>query len=221
MPKIKLSNAATNLNVAQSTIIEFLQKKGITIANNPNTRIEEDAYALLEKEFSNDKEQKAKADSLLSERQKEKKAAKAKPEEIKLTVETQQPKILGKIDLSSAGKPAPKKEEPKEVVKPVVEAKPEAKPEVKPEPKPEPVVVKPEPIVEEKKDEEIFTPQRPAAGPSLNIIGKIDLSAINQQTRPKRKQKKKSATSVLLKVVRNNSQVPLSQATAKSANASA
>ena len=115
MPKIKLSNAATNLNVAQSTIIEFLQKKGITIDNNPNARIEEDAYALLEKEFSDDKEQKAKADSLLSERQKEKKAAKAKPEEIKLTAETQQPKILGKIDLSSVGKPAPQKEEPKVV----------------------------------------------------------------------------------------------------------
>ena len=204
MPKIKLSNAATNLNVAQSTIIEFLQKKGITIDNNPNARIEEDAYALLEKEFSDDKEQKAKADSLLSERQKEKKAAKAKPEEIKLTAETQQPKILGKIDLSSVGKPAPQKEEPKVVAKPVAEAKPEVKPEVKPEPvvevKPEPVVeVKPEPVVEEKKDDEVFTPQRPAAGPSLNIIGKIDLSAINQQTRPKKKTKEEKRNERLAK----------------------
>ena len=196
MPKIKLSNAATNLNVAQSTIIEFLQKKGITIDNNPNARIEEDAYALLEKEFSDDKEQKAKADSLLSERQKEKKAAKAKPEEIKLTAETQQPKILGKIDLSSVGKPAPQKEEPKVVAKPVAEAKPEVKPEVKPEPV---VEVKPEPVVEEKKDDEVFTPQRPAAGPSLNIIGKIDLSAINQQTRPKKKTKEEKRNERLAK----------------------
>ena len=196
MPKIKLSNAATNLNVAQSTIIEFLQKKGITIDNNPNARIEEDAYALLEKEFSDDKEQKAKADSLLSERQKEKKAAKAKPEEIKLTAETQQPKILGKIDLSSVGKPAPQKEEPKVVAKPVAEAKPEVKPEVKPEPV---VEVKPEPVVEEKKDDEVFTLQRPAAGPSLNIIGKIDLSAINQQTRPKKKTKEEKRNERLAK----------------------
>ena len=196
MPKIKLSNAATNLNVAQSTIIEFLQKKGIKIDNNPNARIEEDAYALLEKEFSDDKEQKAKADSLLSERQKEKKAAKAKPEEIKLTAETQQPKILGKIDLSSVGKPAPQKEEPKVVAKPVAEAKPEVKPEVKPEPV---VEVKPEPVVEEKKDDEVFTPQRPAAGPSLNIIGKIDLSAINQQTRPKKKTKEEKRNERLAK----------------------
>ena len=204
MPRIKLSNAATNLNVAQSTIIEFLNKKGITIDNNPNARIEEEAYALLEKEFSNDKEQKAKADSLLSERQKEKKEKKAaKPEEIKLTAEAQQPKILGKIDLSTAGKPAPKKEEPKVAAKPVAEAKPAVKPEVKPEPvvakpevKPE---VKPEPVVEEKKEDEVFTPQRPAAGPSLNIIGKIDLSAINQQTRPKKKTKEEKRNERLAK----------------------
>ena len=39
------------------------------------------------------------------------------------------------------------------------------------------------------KEEEIFTMSRPAAGPSINVIGKIDLSAINQQTRPKKKTK--------------------------------
>ncbi len=39
------------------------------------------------------------------------------------------------------------------------------------------------------KEEEIFTMSRPSAGPSINVIGKIDLSAINQQTRPKKKTK--------------------------------
>ena len=66
--------------------------------------------------------------------------------------------------------------------------------------KPEPVVeVKPEPVVEEKKDDEVFTLQRPAAGPSLNIIGKIDLSAINQQTRPKKKTKEEKRNERLAK----------------------
>ena len=212
MPKIKLSKAATNLNVAQSTIIEFLQKKGIEIENNPNTRIEENAYTLLEKEFSTDKEQKAKADYLLTERQKEKKATKAsKPvEEIKLTAETQKPKIVGHIDLSTNGKPTakpteqpkpqPKAEEPKaepkkpaEEPKPVVEQpqKPVEQPKV--EPKPEPVEATAE------KDEEVFTPQRTVAGPSLNIIGKIDLSTINQQTRPKKKTKEEKRNERLAK----------------------
>ena len=201
MPRIKLSKAATNLNVAQSTIIEFLEKKGIAIDNNPNARIEEEAYTLLEKEFSNDKEQKAKVDFLLSERQKEKKAAKAKPaEEIKLTAETQQPKIIGKIDLDKpAAKPAeqpkPKAEEVKPIEKPVVETKPvvEPQPQVKPE---QPAKIEPENSAD---NEEVFTPQRTTNGPSLNIIGKIDLSAINQQTRPKKKTKEERRSERLAK----------------------
>jgi len=39
------------------------------------------------------------------------------------------------------------------------------------------------------KDDEVFTIERPKTGPSLNIIGKIDLDAINQTTRPKKKTK--------------------------------
>ena len=31
--------------------------------------------------------------------------------------------------------------------------------------------------------------ERTVSGPQLNVIGKIDLSAINQQTRPKKKSK--------------------------------
>lgn len=203
MPRIKLSKAATDFNVAQSTIIEFLQKKGITIDNNPNTRIEEETYSLLEKEFSTDKEQKAKADKLLSDRQKEKKTAKAEPkvEEIKLTVEAQQPKIIGRIDLDAAGKPvAPKPA----TSKPAEQPKPEQPKEpVTAEPKPATTEPKnaPEekPVAEEKKDDTIFTTQRPTTGPTLNIIGKIDLSAINQQTRPKKKTKEEKRNERLAK----------------------
>ena len=42
---------------------------------------------------------------------------------------------------------------------------------------------------EDKKDEEIFSMSRPANTPTINVVGKIDLSAINQQTRPKKKTK--------------------------------
>ena len=47
-----------------------------------------------------------------------------------------------------------------------------------------------DPVIEPKKDEpEIFTTTLPNSGPQLNVIGKIDLSAINQSTRPRRKTK--------------------------------
>ena len=234
MAKTKISKVAKDLNVALPTVIEFLQKKDITIDDNPNTRIEDDIVDILVKEFKNDKDQKSKSEQFSSERQKErsKPAPKesAKPvEEIVLTVEpAAQPKIIGKIDIDNIGKPTakapeqakveqepapvvakPQKKEPKPVVeeaKPqkdeVAQKQPEKKEKKedkkkKAEPvkevKPAPVVeTKPEvasPNVEEKKEEEIFTMSRPTNTPTINVVGKIDLSAINQQTRPKKKTK--------------------------------
>ena len=149
-------------------------------------------------------------------------------EEIVLPVEpAAQPKIVGKIDIDNIGKPAPeapekKKEEPKAPVLPKEEAKsvdkkPKAKPaeekqvqpQKKEEPKKEPVIAEkkekvkqpaePQPQPEEKKEEEIFTMSRPAATPTINVVGKIDLSAINQQTRPKKKSKEEKRKERLAK----------------------
>ena len=50
----RLSKIAREFNVGISTIVEFLQKKGVEVAANPNTKIKPDAYALLSKEFSTD-----------------------------------------------------------------------------------------------------------------------------------------------------------------------
>ena len=55
--------------------------------------------------------------------------------------------------------------------------------------------MKPEPKAEalaapkEQKEAEIFAPSTPKPAVSLNIVGKIDLDAINQTTRPKKKGK--------------------------------
>ena len=111
-------------------------------------------------------------------------------------------KTLGKINLEEVGKakpaPAPK-ETPKE--EPVVEQKPEAKvEEVKPEAKveeKEPEVVEPvvdneEPAEEEETLELAKTPGDAKVAqnaPQLNVLGKIDLSTLNQSTRPKKKSK--------------------------------
>ena len=133
-----------------------------------------------------------------------------RPEEVRV-------KVVGKIDLNPK-KPAAPKPAPEPVVAPKPEVKAEVKPEqpqpVKPEPKPEPVVepkpepkpeikpeVKPEPKAEEVKPaaaqpaapaadkDEVFTLGRPTLTSTINVVGKIDLSALNQQTRPKKKNK--------------------------------
>ena len=76
MARTKISKIAKDLNVALPTVIEFLRKKDITVDDNPNARIEDDAVELLVKEFRNDKDLKTLSDQFSSERfkGKEKKA---------------------------------------------------------------------------------------------------------------------------------------------------
>ncbi|MBQ2046266.1 MAG: translation initiation factor IF-2 [Muribaculaceae bacterium] len=221
MAKTKISKIAKDLNVALPTVIEFLRKKNINIDDNPNTRVEDDVVDILIKAFPNDNI-KNKPEQAPLERQKEankpvqKEVAKPEVKEISLTAEpAAQPKIIGKIDINNVGKPAPKAPE-KEVVaeKPAAQPKKEkaqpapaqpkaekvekAKPvvvEAKPEAKPQEAPAQPQ----EKKEEEVFSVSRTTNTPTINVVGKIDLSAINQQTRPKKKTKEEKRKERLAK----------------------
>ena len=50
----RLSKVARDFNVGISTIVEFLHKKGFAIDSDPNNKITDDAYHLLEKEYKGD-----------------------------------------------------------------------------------------------------------------------------------------------------------------------
>lgn len=96
-----------------------------------------------------------------------------------------------------APEPQPSAEEPK-AAEPVAEKQPAAEPAAKEEPKQEPKQDEPEakpaeqkeeaPAKEEKETDNIFRLGTPAAT-QINVVGKIDLSTLNQNTRPKRKSK--------------------------------
>ena len=278
---IRLNKVTRDLNVGISTVVEFLQKKGFAVEANPNTKINEEQYALLVKEFSTDKNLRLESERFIQERQNkdrnkasvaidgyEKQPEKPKTDDVIKTVvpEDARPKFkpVGKIDLNKFNRktdkeaasetkpqpqtevqpqtkpeapkpaPAPVVEEKKveEVVKPVVvEAKKEevVVPVSKPEPVKEaqPVVVEqPKPVVEEKvveevkkeeqkveaapeikeekveskpvvseaaesekKDDDVFKIRQPEFVSKINVIGQIDLAALNQSTRPKKKSK--------------------------------
>ena len=85
--------------------------------------------------------------------------------------------------------PAPKVEAPA----PKAEPKPESKPAPAPDPAPAAPEVKPEPKAAPAAEEptvrepEIYRPSTPSAGISFNVVGKIDLSSINDNTRPAKK----------------------------------
>ena len=100
-----------------------------------------------------------------------------------------------------APKPAPEKPAPAAPVKPAAPAEKPAEPK-----KETPAPVKAaEPVREPAKDPEVFVPERTVTGPTINVIGKIDLDAINQSTRPKKKSKEERRND------RNNSQGDNSQ----------
>ena len=224
MAKTKISTIAKTLNVGLPTVFEFLSKKGITIDETPNTRVEQDVVDILVKEFDKDGKYAASAATPAAPAPAEKTAA--KEEAPQATNEARQKlNILGKIDLNAPGhiiteKPA-KEEAPAPKPKPEAKAEPKAEAESEPKPaapaapapKPEPAPVakaeaKPEPKAEAKarpdakenapaqdadqaKDDEAnnFIPTQTPKGPSVNIIGKIDLDALNQSTRPRKKGK--------------------------------
>ena len=199
------------LNVGLPTIVDFLQKKGIEVEEgNPNARVSDDVYETLKKEFGSDQDQK-KESELLRLRHKEKSknevvtieaVQKEEPEEVKIEVSAPvQFKAVGKIDLDSLNKKPkakPAVEEPKEEEKPVevkeavVEEKPAPQaPVVEEAPKVEPVTIvekaeetaPAQPVVEE------APVSKPKVENKVNVIGKIDLDSLNQQTRPKKKSK--------------------------------
>ena len=250
---IRLNKVTRDLNVGITTAVEFLQKKGFTVEANPNTKITDEQFEMLKKEFSTDKDLKIKSERFSQERQsKERNKAsvsiegfgsessteKGKADEIKTVVPDEvRPKFkqVGKIDLDKFNrKPAaaPEKEKTEPVVAPEAPAEEKPAPVVVEEPvAPEAPAVEPvaepakpveeempeAPVVEkieeeqheekapeaeeeaeeapqaktEEKpaEEEIFQIRKPEFISKINVIGQIDLAALNQSTRPKKKSK--------------------------------
>ena len=201
---IRLSKVTKECNVGLQTVVEFLQKKGFgDVEASPNSKISEEQYELLLKEFSPDKGLRTQAEKLSQQRQENKESKKAssrsakqqkKPEMIKVEVKkVDGPKVLGHIDLDAAKKPKEK---------PAQETAKQETVAATPETVKEQTVQKPETITTETTAPKAEKPAigtevdgvfrlnpTPQAGPGLTVKGHIDLSALNQSTRPKKKSK--------------------------------
>lgn len=208
---IRLSKLAREFNVGISTIVEFLNKKGIEIDSNPNNKVSGEAYDILAKEYSSDVNLKKESEKVnLKSTREKKEPVFLEGSEVKVqeeTVETpkkEEPKskvkVVGKIDLDVVSKPR-KKEEAK-----VKESKVEEK-VVKKEETP----VSEEKVTAPKAESKEKTKQSSEASPEeqtvkmespkkeeaksfdkkeeFKVIGKIDLNAMNQRTRPAKKSK--------------------------------
>ena len=200
---IRLNKAIKECNVGLQTAVDFLNSKGEQIEADMNVKITDEQYALLQKEFKRDSELRDAANTMQQKQKEEKErkqqeqrakraaeeAARRKAEEearmraeeeAKAARELPGPKVVGHIDLDK--KPehvaAHKEEEP--VVAVAEEAKEVA------------VGDGPQVITDGKVtgtlENGVFRLNAPQqSGEGLKIQGKIDLSAINQSTRPKKK----------------------------------
>lgn len=213
----RLSKIARDFGVGVSTIIEFLGKKGVEVTDGPNTKIEEDTYALLQKEYSTDrkaKEESAKIDISNKRIKKESIFAEGEsPEPVKenqehtpkketrteevfvaMPKETPKIKVVGQINLNQNSKP---KEEPKPAKTETPQQQPQQPQQPQVQPQPEKVEAQPkqeqQPVAEPAKAEpEVIRPSVSAVK-GVKVIGTIDIDQLNTKTRPAKKTKEEKA----------------------------
>ena len=188
----RLRQVIIKLNIGLARAVEFLNSKGGNFDDdNPNAKLTSEQEQMLLREFGTDEMIKQESDRLMQERiekerekeeVKQDKAEEPKPvEEIVISVEVPHLKPVATIDLDAVGKPAVKTEE--KPAAPVETPKPAPQPEQE-----KPIEAPTEPRREAQPDE-VFTYRKVEFENNLKMVGKIDLNAINDATRPTKKSK--------------------------------
>ena len=158
--------AAKEFNVGKDTLVDFLVAKGFNKDDlKPNSKLTEDMYRSLQQEFQGDKVAKIKSDQI--DLPKGSIEGKKKKEEEPLPVKKEIPVL----------KKAPVKEEapvPEEPIAPIIAAAPP-----------------PAPAVDQTPAETEITKIEAPELEGPRVIDKIDLSAIDSSTRPKKGKKEK------------------------------
>ena len=214
---IRLNKALRELNIGRQTAVDFLTKKAELgeVKDDLSFKLNEAQYQALVEAFKQDAAVRNEAEKLFQKKPKEKKRTpEAKDNRAESLLESSNQQVykpMGKIDLDSIGKApsakksaAPEEKKAPEVKAAAVSPEPEKKVKApKPvAPKSEPKTEKPveapkeaaveKPVAEEKDGDAIFTlksEKKILNSPKVNVLGKIDLDALNQSTRPKKKSK--------------------------------
>ena len=214
---IRLNKALRELNIGRQTAVDFLTKKAELgeVKDDLSFKLNEAQYQALVEAFKQDAAVRNEAEKLFQKKPKEKKRTpEVKDNRAESLLESSNQQVykpMGKIDLDSIGKApsakksaAPEEKKAPEVKAAAVSPEPEKKVKApkpvapKSEPKVEKTVEAPKeetvekPVAEEKDGDAIFTlksEKKILNSPKVNVLGKIDLDALNQSTRPKKKSK--------------------------------
>ncbi len=159
----RLSKVAKELNVGISTIVDFLESKGVSIDAKPNTKLDAEVYDIVSQEFASDKgaKEESKNVSMPSNDRESVSIESSKASDIEETPEAESE------DESILIKNIPADEI---VEKPVAEEK----------------------VKEEKSNQVEIIPAENTTDEDgkVKVLGKIDLSSMNLKTRPDKKSKK-------------------------------
>ncbi|MES2514139.1 MAG: translation initiation factor IF-2 [Bacteroidota bacterium] len=161
--QMRLSKVAKEFNLSLGKITEFLASKGRPVENNPNAKIGDEEYSLLSKEFSGDKSAKEEAQTVGLNLNKLKRESLV-VEDVKALKAKEQEELRDKeIAAAKVAEEKRKADEAKALAEKLAEP------------------VKIEPVAE-------VTDTTTISGPK--VLGKVDLSTLNQKTKPDKKAKK-------------------------------
>ena len=192
---VRLNKVTKEFNIGLQTAVDFLRKNGYDdVEVSPNSKITEQQYELLQKEFSSDKGLRSEATQLIQHRQeksKERKEAtkqKRQAEEIASAKPKTSYKVVGHIELDKKGNPV-KKEEPQASPKAEVQAaQPAPAPSLEPKPEEKPT---PQPV--ETKAEKVEPVETPTSQPEPKPQEQKPQPAKEPETKPQPSVEERSA----------------------------
>ena len=192
---VRLNKVTKEFNIGLQTAVDFLRKNGYDdVEVSPNSKITEQQYELLQKEFSSDKGLRSEATQLIQHRQeksKERKEAtkqKRQAEEIASAKPKTSYKVVGHIELDKKGNPV-KKEEPQTSPKAEAQAaQPAPAPSVEPKPEEKPT---PQPV--ESKAEKVEPVETPTSQPEPKPQEQKPQPAKEPETKPQPSVEERSA----------------------------
>ena len=174
MAGYRIGKVLKDFNIGMSTLVNFLEKKGIPIDANPNLKLDEDTYALVQKEFLKEQQVKQEADKKagsLRIPESEKKATYQLEKE-------EQPKIKAEQPEEKAEQPKAKAEQPEEEVE---QSKAKAEQPEKKVEQPEKEVEQPKDKAEQPKKEEVVKEPSTETAKTPTVVGKIDLGKFEKK----------------------------------------
>lgn len=192
---VRLNKVTKEFNIGLQTAVDFLRKNGYDdVEVSPNSKITEQQYELLQKEFSSDKGLRSEATQLIQHRQEKSKERKEATKQKRQAEEIASPKpktsykVVGHIELDKKGNPV-RKEEPQASPKAEVQAaQPAPAPSVAPKPEEKPT---PQPV--ETKAEKVEPVETPTSQPEPKPQEQKPQPAKEPETKPQPSVEERSA----------------------------